>query len=43
MTVSGDNSITFQAKKIFRIQNVSDEKRVKVLMYNAGDTAMVVP
>ncbi|MGH2362160.1 MAG: hypothetical protein ACRDGM_16660, partial [bacterium] len=43
VTVNADNSITFQAKKIFRIQNVSSEKSIKVLMYNAGDNAMVIP
>jgi hypothetical protein len=43
VTVNADNSITVQAKKSFRIQNVSSEKRIKVLMYLAGDTAMVVP
>jgi hypothetical protein len=43
VTVSADNSIAFQAKKIFRIQNVSSEKSIKVLMYSAGDSAMVVP
>jgi hypothetical protein len=43
VTVSADNSITFQAKKVLRIQNVSSEKTIKVFFYNAGDTAMIVP
>ncbi|MGH2362162.1 MAG: hypothetical protein ACRDGM_16670 [bacterium] len=43
VTVDHQYSVWVQPKKVLRIQNVSSEKSIKVLMYAAGDSAMVVP